>query len=206
MRRLLLPVFVLVFLAAGAPAAAGGGGCHTPGLTDATTSRVLMMRACFAPTVARVAPGDVLTFENVDPMDHRIDAPGGWAIKPELGQHDAVAFRFAKAGIYPYACFLHPLMSGVVVVGDGVSEGGSDLGVTQVKAVATSVEPAASVPDGAAVPDVAPAAAAAGSADIRADGNVAGVDGSGVLPAALAVGVVALSGVALVRLRRRRAA
>lgn len=40
----------------------------------------------------------------------------------ELQPDTTVAYTFDKPGVYPYACALHPGMSGAIVVGDGGEE------------------------------------------------------------------------------------
>src|SRR5688572_2190065 len=119
MRRLLVLSSMLLLLSA-VPASAGGGGCHDSTLTDQAATSVTLSGSCFAPTVVRVAPGDTVTFRNADPYPHRIDAAAGtWGTKTELLAGEETAFRFARAGTFPYSCYLHPTMTGAVVVGDG---------------------------------------------------------------------------------------
>jgi hypothetical protein len=52
---------------------------------------------------------------NKDGAPHNVTGTG-WA-SPELQQGDSFTYTFDAAGIYPYACSLHPGMNGVVIVG-----------------------------------------------------------------------------------------
>lgn len=127
MRRRRLPAVALLLavLAATAltavPAAAGGGGCHRPA-TEARGSTLALTELCFSPTVLRVAPGSEVTIVNRDQLDHPLARPGGeWYWDGNVGGRATV--RFDKAGTYPFFCFAHPGMVGVVVVGDGQGTG-----------------------------------------------------------------------------------
>jgi plastocyanin len=120
MRRLLAAVCVIasgVFVA-GAPASAGGGGCHE-GRTTGEGSAVRIFQACFGPTVLRVAPGTTVTFTNDDDMLHALSGTG--LDYHELSAGDRVEQAFLAPGVYPYMCHLHPGMSGAVVVGDAAA-------------------------------------------------------------------------------------
>jgi plastocyanin len=97
------------------PAVAGGGGCHRP-RTDATGSTVETRDACFTPTVLRVEPGTTVTFVNRDGMEHAVAGQDlGFY---ELGEGAEATHRFDAPGVYAYQCYLHPTMTGAVVVGD----------------------------------------------------------------------------------------
>jgi plastocyanin len=133
MRRRRLPAVALLLavLAATAltavPAAAGGGGCHRPA-TEARGSTLALTELCFSPTVLRVEEGSQVTVVNRDGIDHPLARPGGeWYWDGNVGGRATV--RFDKAGTYPFFCFAHPGMVGVVVVGDGQ---GTGLGVVEV--------------------------------------------------------------------------
>jgi plastocyanin len=127
MRRRRLPAVALLLavLAATAltavPAAAGGGGCHRPA-TEARGSTLALTELCFSPTVLRVEEGSQVTVVNRDGIDHPLARPGAeWYWDGNVGGRATV--RFDKAGTYPFFCFAHPGMVGVVVVGDGQGTG-----------------------------------------------------------------------------------
>jgi len=109
-------------------AAAGGGGCHRPGMTDEATTEVSMRQACFGPTVARVGVGDTVRFTNDDPMGHMVTGAGGvFGDHTEIRPGGAVEHTFDQAGVFPYYCVLHPSMVGAVVV-EGASTAGAAAG------------------------------------------------------------------------------
>jgi plastocyanin len=119
-RRLAVLVPLLAILAAtvltAAPAVAGGG-CHSPA-TEARGSTVNLSELCFSPTVLRVAPGSQVTFVNRDTITHPLSRPGGdWYWDGAGGARTTV--RLDEAGTYPFFCYAHPGMVGVVIVGDG---------------------------------------------------------------------------------------
>ena len=129
-RRLLVLVPLLCVLAAtvlaAAPASAGGG-CHAPA-TEARGSTVALSDLCFSPTVLRVAPGSEVTFVNRDTITHPLSRPGGdWYWDGAGGARTTV--RLDEAGTYPFFCYAHPGMVGVVVVGDGRGLGASVAGL-----------------------------------------------------------------------------
>jgi plastocyanin len=139
----LLGLLAASLLAAAPPAAAGGGGCHRPA-TEGRGTTLALTELCFSPTVLRVAPGSEVTIVNRDTMGHPLSRPGGgWGWDGQVGARTTV--RLGGAGTYPFFCFAHPGMVGVVVVGDGRGTGS---GVVEVAA-------------DAAAPAGAPAAAAA---------------------------------------------
>jgi plastocyanin len=121
---------LLAILAATVPAAApaeAGGGCHAPA-TEARGTTVALTDLCFSPTVLRVAPGSEVTFVNRDTITHPLSRPGGdWYWDGAGGTRTAV--RLDKAGTYPFFCYAHPGMVGVVVVGDGQGLGASVTGL-----------------------------------------------------------------------------
>jgi plastocyanin len=109
-----------VLAAIGGPAAAsGGGGCGGP-VTRGTGDAVEIERFCFGPTILYTQPGQVVTWTNRDGFPHVVaGANVVWGSFQELLQGDSLTYRFAKPGVYPYVCSLHPGMVGAVVVGDG---------------------------------------------------------------------------------------
>jgi len=115
----LLAVLAATVLAA-APASAGGG-CHAPA-TEGRGTTVALTDLCFTPTVLRVQPGSTVTFVNRDTMAHPLSRPGGeWGWDGGVG--DRTTVRLEQAGTYPFFCYVHPGMVGVVVVGDGRGSG-----------------------------------------------------------------------------------
>jgi plastocyanin len=161
MRRRRLPALVLLLavLAATAltavPASAGGGGCHRPA-TEARGTTLALTELCFSPTVLRVDPGSEVTIVNRDAIVHPLSRPGGgWGWEGPIGASTTV--RLDQAGTYPFFCYAHPGMVGVVVVGDGRGTGS---GV--VEAAATGAGTASGT--GVAADGAAPAGATAATA------------------------------------------
>ena len=153
-RRLTVLVPLLAVLAAtvlaAAPASAGGGGCHRPA-TEGSGDTLALSELCFSPTVLRVAPGSEVTIVNRDTIIHPLSRPGGeWAWDGLIG--DRATVRLERAGTYPFFCYAHPGMVGVVVVGDGRGTGS---GVVEVADNATA--------PGAAAAPAEPAAAGSGA-------------------------------------------
>ena len=113
------------------PAAAGGGGCYGTPVTDEVTNEIKTADACFVPTVARVQPGTKVTFFG-EYMEHNVTGvPNSFnALQDEytLRNGSTLSFRFDEPGTYPYVCTLHPMMAGVIVVGNGVAKGGRAVG------------------------------------------------------------------------------
>jgi plastocyanin len=112
--------------------AAAGGGCHGMSLTDQATNEIKTADACFVPTVARVEPGAKVTFFG-EYMEHNVTGVptsfNALQSRHVLGDGSTLSFRFDKPGTYPYVCTLHPMMAGVIVVGDGIPEGGEDAAI-----------------------------------------------------------------------------
>jgi plastocyanin len=164
MRRRRLPALVLLLavLAATAltavPASAGGGGCHRPA-TEGRGTTLALTELCFSPTVLRVAEGSEVTIVNRDQLDHPLSRPGGeWGWDGQIG--DRTTVRLDKAGTYPFFCYAHPGMVGVVVVGDGRGTGSGVVEVADPSApvAATAEQPAqaASLESAEAGPGVTP--------------------------------------------------
>jgi plastocyanin len=131
----LLSAVLAATVLAAAPPAAAGGGCHRPA-TEGRGTTLALTELCFSPSVLRVAPGAEVTIVNRDALTHPLGRPGGqWAWEGNLG--DRVTVRLDRDGIYPFFCYAHPGMVGVVVAGDGRGVG------TGVVEVADAAAPAA---------------------------------------------------------------
>ncbi len=71
----------------------------------------------FAPYVAVVTAGSVVTFLNQDPFPHNVFSPDHerWDIG-QVPMHGSKTRKFEKSGAYTLLCNLHPNMKGYVVV------------------------------------------------------------------------------------------
>jgi plastocyanin len=123
--RYRLPLCSLLVLGAigivRAPAVgAGGGGCHEQ--TTGSGATVDMADFCYGPTVLHVERGATVRWTNRDPVEHVVIGTG-WSLESALGPGEAGTHRFDDPGLYAYACYLHPAMNGVVVVGDANLDG-----------------------------------------------------------------------------------
>jgi plastocyanin len=137
---LLLSTVLAATVLAAAPPAAAGGGCHRPA-TEGRGTTLALNELCFSPTVLRVAPGSEVTIVNRDGIEHPLARPGGeWGWDGAPG--DRTTVRLARAGVYPFFCYVHPSMVGVVVVGDGRGTAGSVIAVEGAAPAAAPSEPA----------------------------------------------------------------
>ena len=117
--------FVLAATAAAfmvpAGAASAGGGCHG-GATEGSNETVELVDACFTPTIDHVALGTTVEFVNTDPFVHNVGA-NGWGHFDDLNTGDSFTHTFDTPGVYPFACWYHPGMTGAIVVGDASGNG-----------------------------------------------------------------------------------
>jgi plastocyanin len=173
----------LAVLLAG-PALAGGF-CHGGGMTDGSGTQVTMRNFCFSPTILRVKPGQMVTFVNLDGVEHPVvGSNGGWGL--DSGQRQAI--RFDKAGLYPYFCHVHLGMIGVIVVGDGNASG-------QARPYL--------VPDGPAIAEARASQQAATQAPASATARASNWASGPAMAVAVSVGAVgALAGSSILRRRR----
>jgi plastocyanin len=110
---------VALALVPGVAGASGGGGCGGP-VTDETGTTVEIEDYCFGPTILRVAPGDSVTFVNLDRTPHTVlGANATWGGFDTLKRGHEATYEFTEAGVFPYVCTWHPGMVGTIVVGDG---------------------------------------------------------------------------------------
>jgi plastocyanin len=136
-------------VATAAPASAGGG-CHRPP-TESRGTTLALTELCFSPTVLRVEPGAAVTVVNRDTIAHPLSRPGGdWYWDGEGDTRTTV--RMDQPGTYPFFCFAHPGMVGVVVVGDGQGTGAGISQVSATGAAAPQAEAAAGERPVAALP------------------------------------------------------
>jgi len=112
--------FLTVLIVPAIPAAAGGG-CHT-GATQGTGDTVELVDACPTPTILTIDPGGTVSFVNHDPFAHNVIG-SAWGHPEDLNQGDGFTATFDEPGVYPWACWYHPGMTGAIVVGDGTGVG-----------------------------------------------------------------------------------
>lgn len=117
---LLVPFLLLVGVAAAPLAANAGGGCHGPVTPpgDGEASVVKIDGCMFYPTVARVPVGTTVRFLNTGQVPHNVTGVIGTWESGELASGAEFRQAFREAGVYPFACTLHPGMNGAIVVGD----------------------------------------------------------------------------------------
>jgi plastocyanin len=154
--RLLAITSLLAVGVASAPSVSAGNPCfHDFTMPPATTesgTEVKLLSCAFAPTITQVPVGATVTFFNGPNFSHLITgANQAWGSPDvELQPGAKISYTFDTAGIYPYACVLHPGMSGAIVVGDPAegaaagttTEAGSNGGSTAGGA-STATEPRA---------------------------------------------------------------
>lgn len=126
-RTLLLSALVLVAMPV-VPAEAGGG-CRSEGpeLADAVVGTDVELRMnCFRPAVLSVGEGATVRFTNYDEVEHVVVGTQ-WGISGEIPSGGTAEHQFLRRGAYPYSCYLHPGMNGVVLVGDQAPAGPAQL-------------------------------------------------------------------------------
>jgi plastocyanin len=136
-----------------APATAdAGGGCTE--VTSGRSANVDLKGFCIFPTLIRVPAGTEVTFANRDSVPHVIVGAGfAWGSVDEMQPGDSFSTTFARDGVYPFQCYIHPGMSGAVIVGDANARGAATSGGVVVPP---------SNGDEAAVPPAAVSAAVSG--------------------------------------------
>jgi len=117
-------------LAAPATVAAGDPCFHDLSrrpVTDEAATAVTIGDCSFFPTIARVVVGTEVVFENQSIQAHEVAGANlTWGAHGKLlGPGDQIGWTFDEPGVYPFACMIHPGMTGAIVVGDGV---GASLG------------------------------------------------------------------------------
>lgn len=119
----LLP-FILVLGWAATSVALAGGGCHAqveaiP--SEAAVQTVKLDGCTFAPTITRVPVGSEVRWINASGQTHDVTGRKYEWGSDQLNDGQSFTHRFAKAGLYPYSCSLHPGMAGVVIVGSSLA-------------------------------------------------------------------------------------
>jgi plastocyanin len=69
----------------------------------------------FVPAAITVAPGDTITFTNMDAAPHTATANDGSFDTGRLGKGESAQVTIGAAGTFDYICKIHPAMKGRVV-------------------------------------------------------------------------------------------
>ena len=88
----------------------------------ATTASVSIDNFTFGPESLTVKAGTTVTWINKDDIPHGIaSSSNDFAKSKALDTDDNYSFTFARPGTFRYFCYLHPHMTGTIVVkaGDG---------------------------------------------------------------------------------------
>ena len=173
--RLLSVPALLALGSVSAPAVSAGNPCfhgfEMPAASVGGGTEIKLMPCAFDPTITQVAEGSEVTFVNGPDFTHLITgANQAWGSPDvEVQPGASISYTFGAAGIYPYACALHPGMSGAIVVGDvdealaAGSTGGSAIGGTtgtskqgSTTSDSTEAAPASATSEGASIVDALP--------------------------------------------------
>lgn len=104
-------VFAAVSATGLAPALAGTAAHPKP-----TTHQVVIEAVRFDPQDLTVKVGDTLVWINHDPFPHTVTAVGKQFDSREIAVGQSWKYTAKKAGVFPYACTLHPTMLGTLRV------------------------------------------------------------------------------------------
>jgi plastocyanin len=113
----------LVAAALGAGTAVALSAVVLPGWADIAVqpTAVSIDNFTFGPQTLTVKAGTTVTWTNKDDIPHGVAATkNGFARSKALDTNDSYSFTFTTPGSYQYFCYLHPNMTGTIVV-----EGGS---------------------------------------------------------------------------------
>jgi plastocyanin len=109
----------LVAATLGAATATALAAVVLPGWADtaAAASKVSIDNFTFSPQTLTVKAGTTITWTNKDDIPHGIaSANNGFAKSRALDTDDSYSFTFTTPGSYQYFCYIHPHMTGTIVV------------------------------------------------------------------------------------------
>jgi plastocyanin len=122
---LLSTALLLLVSGCSSPSSSGTGGATTGGATGGAAGGVTVVEKNFqfTPSSVNIKVGDTVTFENQDSTAHDV-VIGTTDLGPQ--QPGALVSWTAEAdGTFPFACSIHPSMTGQIVVGAGGTSGGA---------------------------------------------------------------------------------
>ena len=80
-------------------------------------AKVVIGNFTFGPAVLTVKAGTTVTWVNGDDIPHTVVADDKTTFRSKvLDSDDSFSFTFARPGVYPYFCSIHPHMTGKVIV------------------------------------------------------------------------------------------
>jgi amicyanin len=109
----------LVAGALGAVTAVALAAVVVPGAAETTPAAgvISIDNFTFGPPTLTVKAGTTVTWTNRDDIPHGIASAGGaFAKSKALDTDDSYSFTFSTPGTYQYFCYIHPHMTGNVVV------------------------------------------------------------------------------------------
>jgi plastocyanin len=107
-----VPVIVaIVLLSVGSAIVAATAQLPSPATMD-----VKIDNFSFGPETLTVAAGTTVTWINRDDIPHKVVSTDEVFKSKVLDTDEKFSYTFAKTGIFPYFCSIHPKMTGKVVV------------------------------------------------------------------------------------------
>ena len=103
-------VIAIVLLLAGSPSVAAND------QPSAANAEVRIDNFSFGPQTVTVPVGATVTWTNRDDIPHTVVSTDGLFNSKVRDTDEKFSYTFAKAGMYPYYCSVHPKMAGKVVV------------------------------------------------------------------------------------------
>ena len=103
-------VIAIVLLLAGSPSVAAND------QPSAANAEVRIDNFSFGPQTVTVPVGATVTWTNRDDIPHTVVSTDGLFNSKVRDTDETFSYTFAKAGMYPYYCSVHPKMTGKVVV------------------------------------------------------------------------------------------
>ena len=106
---------------------------NRPAPSTGSTSQITLGDCVFTPTVSRVQAGTLVTWRNASIQAHEVVGSNmTWGAHDKLLEPgDTIGWEFKTAGVYAYACMIHPGMTGVIVVGDALASGAAPVAATE---------------------------------------------------------------------------
>jgi plastocyanin len=108
--------WLLMVLAAVVTTGLGSGISAAAAHPKSTTHTVVIEAVRFDPQELTVKTGDTIVWINHDPFPHTVTAVGKQFDSHEIATGRSWKYTASKAGVFAYACSLHPTMSATLRV------------------------------------------------------------------------------------------